>query len=187
MVPKKCDYYFGLGMNCFEDSDVTSMIIPTNITSIKEECFFGCSKLTSITLSSNLKELDDRCFYKCYQLKEITIPSSVTKFGSLIFDFCSSLTKINCANNEYPGVLGLKEAFLFKQLGIKCDKIAILNSDYEELKMIPPQVEYLKCFYDNQLIKELILPTTIKQILPHGICAAELLTKVIIYCYHYYM
>ena len=71
-----------LGSNCFYDcSGLTSITIPSSVTSLGDMCFDGCSRLTSITIPSSVTSLGNSCFRNCSGLTSITIPSSVTSFG----------------------------------------------------------------------------------------------------------
>ena len=81
--------------SCFEGcSGLTSITIPSSVTSLGRDCFSGCSGLTSITIPSSVTSLGDFCFYCCRGLTSITIPSSVTSLGNSCFSNCSGLTSI---------------------------------------------------------------------------------------------
>ena len=54
-------------------------------------CFEGCSGLTSITIPSSVTSLDNSCFGGCSGLTSITIPSSVTSLGDCCFYGCKNL------------------------------------------------------------------------------------------------
>ena len=84
-----------LGDNCFcYCSDLTSINIPLSVTSLGESCFTGCKSLTSITIPSSVSILPDWCFSGCSGLTSITIPSTVTSLGDYCFAACSGLTSI---------------------------------------------------------------------------------------------
>ena len=83
-----------LGGNCFSGSGLTSITIPSSVTSLGEACFSLCSGLTSITIPSSVTSLGDLCFFGCSSLTSITIPSSVTSLGKACFSACVSLTSI---------------------------------------------------------------------------------------------
>ena len=84
-----------LGNSCFEwCSGLTSITIPSSVTSLGNSCFLQCSRLASITISSSVTSLGDKCFYECVGLTSITIPSSVTSLGESCFHGCSGLTSI---------------------------------------------------------------------------------------------
>ena len=78
-------------MDC---SGLTSITIPSSVTSLGGDCFYYCSGLTSITIPSSVTSLGSHCFYYCSGLTSITIPSSVTSLGYACFDGCSGLTSI---------------------------------------------------------------------------------------------
>ena len=73
---------------------MTSITIPSSVTSLGGYCFYGCSGLTSITIPSSVTSLGDYCFSSCSGLTSITIPSSVTSLGNKCFQDCSSLTSV---------------------------------------------------------------------------------------------
>ena len=84
-----------LGNYCFSwCSNLTSITIPSSVTSLGESCFRYCSGLTSITIPSSVTSLSNECFYNCSGLTSITIPSSVTSLGNNCFESCSGLTSI---------------------------------------------------------------------------------------------
>ena len=84
-----------MGYRCFCGcSGLTSITIPSSVTSLGYYCFYGCSGLTSITIPSSVTSLSGYCFYGCSGLTSITIPSSVTSLGESCFSDCSGLTSI---------------------------------------------------------------------------------------------
>ena len=84
-----------IGMGCFGGcSGLTSITLPSSITSLGENCFSGCSGLTSITLPSSITSLGEGCFSGCSGLTSITLPSSITSLGDYCFRGCSGLTSI---------------------------------------------------------------------------------------------
>ena len=84
-----------IGYGAFEGcSGLTSLTIPSGVTSIGFYVFSGCSGLTSLTIPSGVTSIGDRAFYGCSGLTSITIPSSVTSIGSETFRGCSGLTSL---------------------------------------------------------------------------------------------
>ena len=51
-------------------------------------CFENCTSLTSISIPSSVTSLGSSCFENCTSLTSISIPSSVTSLGSSCFDGC---------------------------------------------------------------------------------------------------
>ena len=86
--------YFN-GGRCFDQcSSLTSITIPSSVTSMGAGCFSSCYSLTSITIPSSVTTLKEGCFEYCKGLTSITIPSSVTSLGVKCFYHCNSLTSI---------------------------------------------------------------------------------------------
>ena len=84
-----------LGYLCFSRcSGLTSIVIPSSVTSLRDGCFKDCSGLTSIVIPSSVTYMGDNCFRGCSGLTSITIPSSVTSLWDGCFKDCSGLTSI---------------------------------------------------------------------------------------------
>ena len=75
-------------------SSLTSITLPSRITSLGEDCFSYCRSLTSITLPSGITSLGNSCFNGCRSLTSITLPDGITSLGNFCFDGCISLTSI---------------------------------------------------------------------------------------------
>lgn len=57
-------------------------------------CFGYCTGLTSISIPSSVTSFGGSCFWQCSGLTSITIPSSVTSFGESCFLYCNNLESI---------------------------------------------------------------------------------------------
>ena len=82
---------YGAFWNC---SMLTSVEIPSSVTSIGQYAFSKCTSLTSITIPSSVTSIGNRAFWDCSNLTSIVIPSSVTSIGNYAFQNCNSLTSI---------------------------------------------------------------------------------------------
>ena len=93
-------------VNCYTSDDVignyafsgcrslTSLILPSNVTSIGYSAFYGCIRLTSLTLPSSVTSIGSSAFEGCRSLTSLILPSSVTEIGSSAFYGCSGLTSL---------------------------------------------------------------------------------------------
>ena len=75
-------------------SGLTSLTLPSGVTSIGSEAFHGCSGLTSMTIPSSVTSIGIAAFYGCSGLTSLTLPSSVTSIGGAAFSGCSGLTSL---------------------------------------------------------------------------------------------
>lgn len=75
------------------DEIVTDLVIPENITSIKNYAFYKCSGLTSVTLH-NVTSIGNYSFQDCDNIASIIIPDSVTSIGTGAFYSCNALSSV---------------------------------------------------------------------------------------------
>lgn len=87
----------------FYHSGITSIEIPSSVTSIGVSAFSGCSELESVTFAKDsvLNTIGAGAFYGCTNLTTIYIPSSVQTMGNKVFNGCNNLT-IYYENNDVP-------------------------------------------------------------------------------------
>ena len=94
-----------LGYAAFSNcSGLTSLTIPSSVTSIGEYAFDGCSGLTSLTIPSSVTSIGESVFFGCSGLTSFTIPSSVTSIGWGAFCGCSGLTSIYVYTEKLPNM-----------------------------------------------------------------------------------
>ena len=85
----------------FYQSDLRSVVIPTNVTTVGYSAFKRCSSLTTVTFEkeSQLKTIGGDYYYggafsDCTALTSIEIPASVETIGNTAFMECSSLATV---------------------------------------------------------------------------------------------
>ena len=88
-----------IGEYAFRDCKAIKSMNLSNVTSIKESAFSGCSELMSIILGDKLSSIEPGTFSGCMNLRNINIPHSVTYIGYDAFAGCENLTNITIPNN----------------------------------------------------------------------------------------
>ena len=91
-------------------SKITSITIPTSVTSIGGSAFNNCTGLTSVTIPTSVTSIGVYAFQYCIGLSSVTIPTSVTSIGTYAFQGCTALKTLNynaisCedfSNSSYP-------------------------------------------------------------------------------------
>ena len=61
----------------------------TSNDKLGDYAFYGCSGLTSLTIPSSVTSIGTAAFYGCWKLTSLTIPSGVTSIGYEAFKDCS--------------------------------------------------------------------------------------------------
>lgn len=149
----------------FNCSNLTSLILPSNISSIREGAFRNCSGLTTIALPSNITKIDkfvfEDCsnltsleiptkvtiidygaFLNCRALSSLLIPSSIYSIGYMAFNGCSSLTNLSIPSS----VTSIKDGAF-----ANCDNLSSIYVSWETPLLIPYSV------FDNKTKTECLL------------------------------
>lgn len=93
---------------------VTDLVVPDDITEIRQFAFYNCTSLTSVEFGNNLQTIDDSAFKYCTGLVNITVPGSVTDIKASAFAYCSNLESVTL--NEGTAYLGAYTFYQCKKL-----------------------------------------------------------------------
>lgn len=95
-----------------EETEITGVIIPSSVLTIKEDAFSKCTSLGSVTFEGNgLRTIEKWAFNRCTSLTSITIPDSVTAIEGGAFSNCENLTSVSATGEweeAYYNVSGTK-------------------------------------------------------------------------------
>lgn len=80
-------------------TNLTGVIMSTNIVSIGSSAFQNCSNLTSISIPAKVENIGPVAFGNCSGLTSVELPDSVTYIGQSAFSGCSGLTNVVLPNN----------------------------------------------------------------------------------------
>ena len=96
-----------IGESAFTDCwSLSSVTIPNNMTTINNSLFYNCSGLTSIDIHSGVTSIDYNAFRNCSSLSTLTIHSGLTSIDDRAFQDCSGLTSIT-VESATPPTLGI--------------------------------------------------------------------------------
>ena len=83
------------------NTQVTNLTIPSDITRLKSFTFFSAATITSVTIPSTVRSIDGGFTFRYSGLRNVTVPSSVTSWnGSYTFADCRSLTRATLNNKS---------------------------------------------------------------------------------------
>ena len=69
-----------------ENTEITKLVIPNDVTSINSYAFYGCSGLTSVTIGNSVTSIGSSAFYDCSGLKKVIYPNfDIKKWCSITF------------------------------------------------------------------------------------------------------
>ncbi|MFA6860519.1 MAG: leucine-rich repeat protein, partial [Clostridia bacterium] len=95
-------------------SGLTSITIPNSVNSVGSSAFYGCTELTSVTISTNVTNIENSTFSECSALTSFIIPNNITSIGVSAFSGCTGFTSITLPNsvtsiarNTFSGCTGL--------------------------------------------------------------------------------
>ena len=87
---------------------IKELIIPYDITEIKEGAFAIAAGIERIKLHNRITKIGKKAFYNCADLRAINIPASVTEIGNMAFSGCDNLENVFIEDLEAYGKIDFK-------------------------------------------------------------------------------
>ena len=92
--PNSNPLYYAKHLYYSDDTEITELVIPEDITTIGDYSFCGGSYITSVSLHNNVTSIGFQAFAYCNHLKSINIPSSINSIEWYAFEGCNYLEKV---------------------------------------------------------------------------------------------
>ncbi len=75
-------------------SPVTELVVPSDITTVPQYAFSGCTGITKVTIPEGVRTIGAYAFYKCTDIQEVTVPKTVATINKYAFEYCTAIEKI---------------------------------------------------------------------------------------------
>ena len=117
------------GEEAFMGSNIQSIDIPSNTTTIPNYLFKNCTHLSSVTIPSTVTSIGDGAFMGCTNLTSIILPAGLKTVGVSAFEGCSSLANVNFQNASVElgnrcfygcGLTSISNTTNIKKVGVSC-------------------------------------------------------------------
>ena len=129
------------------DKEITSIEIPSNVTTLGNYVFQGCSRLTSLTLPVGITSIGYRAFLGCRGLTSLNLPAGagITEIGSEAFEGCSGLTSLNLpagitsiGSRAFQGCSGLTSIYVYAEKVPKIGSYVFAGVDAKKCTLYVP-------------------------------------------------
>lgn len=134
-----------IGAYAFSGCGLSSYSIPNSITKIGVGVFENCSALVSIEIPSSIKEISSWAFRNCESLSSISLPNSIVKIGRWAFENCNSLTSIIIGNSiseieekAFASCSQLREIYCYANTVPTTDKNSFKDTNIEDVFLYVP-------------------------------------------------
>ena len=165
-------FYLNCGIKYYwNNQEITTLEIPTSVTSIGNHAFYGCNGLTSVEFPSNLSSIGDWAFSNCSGLTSVVLPSSITKMGECVFYYCKNLSsvklpsEITAISNGAFGYSSLKDIELPAGITSIGDDAFVNCSNLQNINL-PSGITTIGtgAFWDCSNLTNVILPSALTSI-----------------------
>ena len=141
------------------DNEVTEIVIPDGVVSIKPNSFKGCKRLKAVKIPESVETIGASAFMDCSSLKEIVLPQNLTSIDANVFTGCTSLRRVTI--QEYVTSIALTgfidckqlEEFIISPANSKYCSVdgIIYNSRKSILYMVPAKVKISDLVIDKKV------------------------------------
>lgn len=172
-----------------ENADIIAFPELKYFTGIKEipvQAFYQCSRLWKIVLPTQITKIREHAFSYCYSLQNINIPNSVTSIERSVFQFCKNLKRITLSDNLllisgslFSGCISLTDIAIPDKVTSIGDNAFV---DCNSLKNIvignSVTIIYQRAFQSCNSLMNVVLPNSVVEIGEGAFISCDLLTDV---------
>lgn len=162
--------------------------IPSGVTSIGYQSFYGASGITSLTIGNSVTSIGGSAFFQATGLTSLTIPNSVTSIGGSAFNGASGITSLTIPNSVTSiGVYAFNSLTSLTSLVIPSSITSISGSSFANLSAltsltIPNSVTSIgyEAFSNVRALATLTIPSSVTSIGTSAFAGAISLTSLVI-------
>lgn len=130
------DHITVIDERAFENTEITSIVLPTNLKTIGKNAFLGAAMLTSVTIPANVTQIGEAAFKDCIALEAVYFAtgSKLLTIGAEAFAGCINLgiganaaTLTLPASVEEIGASAFKGCSALKKVDLSSTKITIVR------------------------------------------------------------
>ena len=141
--------YYAHNLYLTNYSLVSDVVIPEEITIIRDYTFSGCSSIKNITMHNKITTIGNSAFLDCIEIESITIPSSVSVIDESAFSGCIKLKTIiipenvtSISNNTFSGCSSIKNIIMHNKITSIGNKAFFDCIELEDIT-IPDSVSFI--------------------------------------------
>lgn len=155
----------------FANTDITSLVLPKNVTKLGDYLCSGCKYLRSVKIQGKVTEIPQYAFKDCGRLTTINIPSTVKVINREAFKGCKSLKTIKLhsritfkGGSQFADCTSLKSFVMPKYASASGGMFGGCSS-LEKITLSSGQKTlYMDMFKGCTALKEIIIPKTVEYI-----------------------
>lgn len=155
-------------LGAFKETALTSITIPSKVTTIANNTFDRCTNLSTVTILGRLTTIEKEAFHSCSSLETINLVDSIDYIGDYAFYNCTSLTSVHT-----PANLTVVNRYAFSDVPLTSFDFSNIEyiGDYAFYRSKLESVNFFNvltyigqyAFYEST-IEEIIVPNSVQHI-----------------------
>ena len=137
-----------IGIGALMHTDITSVTLGENVTSLGDYVFWGCDSLTTATINARLTKLPKETFKGCTSLTTVNLPNTIETISQSAFEDCVNLTSLtlpsSCTTISYYAFKNCEklETFTFNNVLERIDIEAFKGCSFK-IESLPSTLSYI--------------------------------------------